>query len=656
MLALLSWPGPNYQLKLAILSAMRIKKLTLDNVKSFRQAQNVEFNQDLNIFIGPNAGGKSNLLEILRTLLARLYPSWYFAGDGTTSTIEHQSVNLDQNLEKHLDATQEHQTIKITFEITPADIQRMELIRNNQHRLFEFEEQRYGSKNLLNTLNSGESHDLGQYANQTYEYVFINRQDQYFDESSSDRQFIADYLQSYDLASLLISDYNQQLQVEKIEPIGPLFQFFSPYRSPDIHSLQVHLSSGEISQVARQYKQGGSQLLEYAKYHYALKLRTLGDEPEKFQKEPETKLLLKHLEKLGYTDLEVKLINATKNIYDIVLKKGDRELSISLASSGEKEILNMLLSVLAFNIRDGLIAIDEPELHLHPRWQKLFLEVLTDLSMSRNVQFFIVTHSPQFVTTASIGQTIRVFQAENSSQIVAPDSSILERSEAKDLFQVINVLNNEKLFFADKVVLVEGVIDRLIYEKIVRILQKELGSNEIIEVLDVGGKHNLSKFQGLLPTFGINSFICADQDFVIQIANEEIKSLLQTDHRKVKASLKDKSSRDGKRLAELFGYLLSNEQKHEKYDHLIVEILAKNAERHQILSQGLSQADKNKFLRFIDEKALEKIFVLGRGELEVYFGVGKFDIESAIETRQHLNRTDDIPEELGDIMTNIIND
>jgi len=48
-------------------------------------------------------------------------------------------------------------------------------------------------------------------------------------------------------------------------------------------------------------------------------------------------------------------------------------------SSGEREIVHFLLAMFALNVKDGVILVDEPELHLHPRWQRIFLGLFRDL-------------------------------------------------------------------------------------------------------------------------------------------------------------------------------------------------------------------------------------------------------------------------------------
>ena len=63
-------------------------------------------------------------------------------------------------------------------------------------------------------------------------------------------------------------------------------------------------------------------------------------------------------------------------------------------SAGEKQ----MLSFLCYNTfsKNKIIFIDEPELSLHPDWQRLLIPTL--LKQSNNNQFFIATHSPFIYT------------------------------------------------------------------------------------------------------------------------------------------------------------------------------------------------------------------------------------------------------------------
>ena len=92
----------------------------------------------------------------------------------------------------------------------------------------------------------------------------------------------------------------------------------------------------------------------------------------------------------------------------IVLKKQDHELVLNQPSDGEKNLLVMVADIarrLAIANPDptknalegeGIILIDEIELHLHPQWQRDIIPRLT--STFPNCQFIVTTHSPQVLS------------------------------------------------------------------------------------------------------------------------------------------------------------------------------------------------------------------------------------------------------------------
>ncbi|HWN47700.1 MAG TPA: ATP-binding protein, partial [Steroidobacteraceae bacterium] len=127
-----------------------------------------------------------------------------------------------------------------------------------------------------------------------------------------------------------------------------------------------------------------------------------------FKLEPDVQLLTRYMQQLGY---EWSFATDEDSVsFSFVLKKGEHWFSVDRFSSGEKEIVHFLLALFALNVKDGLVLVDEPELHLHPRWQRIFLGLFRELAPERNNQFLISTHSPVFVTPDTINNIIRIYQ------------------------------------------------------------------------------------------------------------------------------------------------------------------------------------------------------------------------------------------------------
>ena len=64
-------------------------------------------------------------------------------------------------------------------------------------------------------------------------------------------------------------------------------------------------------------------------------------------------------------------------------------------SSGEKQMLAILLTVLIEDNQHYVLFMDEPEVSLHIDWQKNLIDMILDLNP--NVQIILTTHSPAVI-------------------------------------------------------------------------------------------------------------------------------------------------------------------------------------------------------------------------------------------------------------------
>lgn len=77
---------------------------------------------------------------------------------------------------------------------------------------------------------------------------------------------------------------------------------------------------------------------------------------------------------------------------------------------------------------DGVVLIDEVEMHLHPRWQQLILTQLQEVFPK--VQFIVTTHSPQVLTTVK-PESIRGLKYIDGAIAVKSDYQFSEGAEAQ---------------------------------------------------------------------------------------------------------------------------------------------------------------------------------------------------------------------------------
>ena len=127
------------------------------------------------------------------------------------------------------------------------------------------------------------------------------------------------------------------------------------------------------------------------------------------------------------------------------------QLPVSLLSDGIRNMIGMVadiafrstklnphLGVAAAKQTDGVVLIDEVDMHLHPKWQQCVLQNL--MLAFPKMQFIVTTHSPQVLSTVS-RENIRVIGFDISGEtIAAPPLAMTYGEPSGDvMYGVMNV-------------------------------------------------------------------------------------------------------------------------------------------------------------------------------------------------------------------------
>ncbi|UXJ53510.1 ATP-dependent nuclease [Pseudomonas citronellolis] len=171
----------------------------------------------------------------------------------------------------------------------------------------------------------------------------------------------------------------------------------------------------------------------------------------------------------------------------------------------------------------NLLFIEEPEAHTHPQMQYIFSNKIKSLlSEIENLQTLITTHSSHIVSQCDF-KDVRYFRCNNSQVEIKNFHSELKSKYAADIdsFNFIEqylTLNSCELFFASKVVFIEGISERILWPYFVEKQDFENKHNtdyvpissQNITILEAGA--NAKAFQPFLELLEIKTLIITDID------------------------------------------------------------------------------------------------------------------------------------------------
>lgn len=649
---------------------MKVQSVILNNVKSFKEETTVNFTKDLNILIGPNAGGKSNLLEILQGIINDLI----FLNVNirkNTEPLSHKQPykfeNLQSNrnnlntdvIDKYFGNESQPQKIVLKLLIESNDIANIETVKSNKDLFLNFESQHFIGTTIKDYLNTIDFNlDFSVLTGHTLEVVIENQSlsEPNDIEGKPFRQFYNFFRYSNVFANfirLVNTDSNSHIEFK------PYFLYISPHRNPiNLSQLEnvIDLVSGDQydSSFFKQVNQTQSTQSDM----WTLLLRRLVEN--------------KHDGNIADNDFFRDLLGKILKLDFSISKVGPEKRSIMYAikffrksgtgspklSSGEKEFLNLITSVYVHQINGGVILMDEPELHLHPRLQKELLEYYLTLSNQKNLQIILVTHSTHLIVPQVLKNVIRIYSKDQVSTVSLPELSKLNEDTTKKTFKIVHATNNEKMFFADKVVLVEGDTDRIIYQAVLKKVQSELGNKEVIEVLDVLGKNNFDRYKSFLEIWNIPYSIIADNDYISDVATSDIKSLFATSLKKARETIENKHSKDGIALLNSLETLIQKDISAitiEDFNSL-KSLWAHIKSRHLRLPDVLNAEQKSKVITFIESLYPSKTYILKDGEIEDYFQLTKdSDIQTIIDKAAAIEQGNfAVPVEIQTVMTKIL--
>lgn len=508
---------------------MYIKKLTVHNYRSLRKI-NIDFGRGRNVLVGKNNSGKSNLIKALDLVMGEKMPNYinfeqkdFYSekrlnnGKESLYTANHFFVLVELNgTDINMDLLNACKGIFLSTEgvaktvhpITNShDYTLDELFIKNVDEFSKQEKSWIDTSKLYSLINESISFQF---------YLYVERLEEEFEEDNTkssfgvivkkdDNQYYRGWAINKQFRNALMTsaiipafrDPQNQFKLNNWSWYGKLIKGIWERKSPELSSEIKTLTDG---------------------------IREITNE---IFSDATVKLKEDLSEAINHQSVNFQLITNTKDdIYKGINMFVDDGIE-SLASDKGSGIQSALIIGLfthycsKYHTNSSLLAVEEPELYLHPHARRvlsskfdMFLHPSKDRTTQNQV--IIATHSPEFLRNTEIENIFVVKKAKDYNYTEV--KQIKKGTDIKEVQKLKQILwgANAEMFFADKVILVEGGEEYLLPVIADLHLEKEnaLDYNNI-SVIKVGGKSKFKTYIRILRDLDIDYFVLADFDFFI---------------------------------------------------------------------------------------------------------------------------------------------
>lgn len=510
---------------------MYISELSIKNFRSFNEKTTVHFNEGTNVIIGQNNAGKTTIIKALSLLFnnkssKKLNVNDFNRNNGTTieSLIsEPPKITISAKLVEAKTRTESEETYSdelitvstwltkiespyeatITFEyfLPEKEVEDYKTYLAKQdckdindcwkaieHTFL----RKYTSKIYVGNpefKNLLQPEDINRFAFQFLDAIRDVERDLYKGNNSLLREVI-DFFMDYDIKndrSLSKEDRNSQILDEKRE--------FSVKSNVLIENLQARMKTGEEEILKYVTKTGAGADKSTPIFDGSILDTELYSALRLIVKKESGIKLPAISNGLGYNNL----------IYiSLLLSKMQKDASGEYLGANAKVF--------------SILAIEEPEAHLHPNMQYKFLKFLKENRETEVSQIFITSHSPNITAAVDLDDIIVVQKVNDKVRIAYPgkvfDKENKDDVKSKNYVKRFIDVTKADLFFAENIILVEGISEQLIIPEFAKTMNVDLAGNHT-SIINIGGRffdHFLKMFDTNKSDFAISKRIACITD------------------------------------------------------------------------------------------------------------------------------------------------
>ena len=440
--------------------AITIMKLSSLNVTNFRGLAHIEasFKQPVSVIVGPNAIGKTSVLEAIRLVKSVLAPR--FANEPHVTLTDMGALSQDRiRFESLAGDTDKALDIQLRIEFDPSEIEALEAHLPSLALLH--------ARNISGiaptvpdvTIAQFFSSQQGKSLIQQAQKEIANRVQQLRAAAHSTLSLVMDPATHAPRGADIFSQEFITILDQALPSGSAYFTYFPADRAMPTGEINIQLGAGDVMQQLHSYM--GQPGTKYNRLKNLIVTHSLlGADQHKLLEEDfriifDTLLVGKRLKSVrvsphGLLSVLIEEI-ATGKVYDI-----DR------MSSGEKGLILQFLTMRRHTAPYGVILIDEPELHLNPAVCKKLISFLVDHVITpTRAQAIVCTHSPEVLADAFEREDCALFHLRSPT-----DLSPVYKQDKEEIFEALKRLgaSTSDVLFSKGTLFVEGPHDADVLE------------------------------------------------------------------------------------------------------------------------------------------------------------------------------------------------
>ena len=220
---------------------------------------------------------------------------------------------------------------------------------------------------------------------------------------------------------------------------------------------------------------------------------------------------------------------------EILVTEDSHQVNISKLGTGTQSAIIIGMLELALRNRSGdvkIFAVEEPDSFIHPHGVRHLAELVRRIGEDRGAQVILTTHSPALIAVLSPRDIVRVEKRHGQTFVFQSPGILSDPAFARYVDS-----ESAEMFFAKKVVLVEGDTEKFLLPPLAAMLSDAHGSLNFdrrgISIISMDTKDNVVNYLKILNEFEIDTVVMLDHDFLRGSSCKALVSYLKTANKAV---------------------------------------------------------------------------------------------------------------------------